>query len=616
MAWSPTFINSGLFDNTPSGNITVPVDNAREIGNVWTDNNALLANYDCSDHFDAGEYIKWSNATGKNFSNKMIGLLDSHKGEPAHTDVILAAFTIKNPEGAQFYKQEFVVYGSYSSDNTVHVVNPSFPSDTLDYFYCEVAITRLARRVWATPTATPTVTNLQVSTVYTNFYKVIQGDIKLETLYYFLRNALFCTGNAHWSNKYYFMVGFYTELKRTYYDYDEGIYKNDDKNAFAGVGLDIDYLEEQFGGSFEPEETDDPNEEPDEPGGGESEEGGGEGDHDKEEDNIPIPDLPPVGAASAGFVHMFKLTLTEMVAFARGMFDPTMWQAIKDFFSDPMDFIAGVMIMPFTPLGDSVRYPKFGNNIWSQAFTLVGNQFFSLDCGSIQVKKYYDSFLDFDSYTKVKIYLPYIGYKDLIADEVMGNTIHVVYHIDVATGDCVAFIEVNDGTYTQVTYQFQGNCGVRVPYGRQSFDAAVSASLNMLGGAAGTALAIGGATVASGGALAPAAAGIAAAQIAGQIGSMTASAVSGQKRTMERAGSIGGSAGYMGIQYPYLIRQIPNQSRPNNYRQLHGYPSNIGGKLSTFQGLTSIEHILLEGIVCTDVEKSEIIEMLKGGVII
>ena len=72
----------------------------------------------------------------------------------------------------------------------------------------------------------------------------------------------------------------------------------------------------------------------------------------------------------------------------------------------------------------------------------------------------------------------------------------------------------------------------------------------------------------------------------------------------------------MGVQFPYLIRQIPNQSRPGNYRQLHGYPSNIGGKLGTFQGYTTIEHILLEGLVCTDTEKSEIIEMLRGGVIL
>lgn len=614
MAWLPTFINGGLFDNTPEGNLTVPFDNARQIGNLWEDGSVLYGNYSCSQKFSQ-TFLPWNAVRGKNFSSKLMGLWNAHRGEPPETDVILYSVTCKNPEGAQYYKQELVVYGSYSSNPLVHVEDPANPYNYLDYFYAEISISRIARRVYDTPTSIPTVTDLQVSNVGTNAEIIIEGNASLEPLFYFLENGYFTCGKVHYNTKYYFGFGFYATNERTFYNSDTLTMDNDTTAAFTGIALDIDYLDEQFGGTFEPEETDDPNEDPDEPGGGESGEGGGDSDHDDSEDNIPDPGLPPIGAADAGFVHMFKLTLTEIVAFARAMFDPTMWQAIKDFFADPMDFISGVMLVPFTPEGDAVRYPKFGSNVWPQAFTLVGNQFYRLDCGTLRCKQYYDSFLDYDSYTKVKIFLPYIGYKDLIADEVMGNNLHVYYNIDVATGDCVAFVEVQDGVNIQVTYQFQGNCGMRVPYGRQSFDAAVSASLNMLGGAAGTALALGGAA-AVGGALAPAAAGIAAAQIAGQIGSMTASAVAGQKRTMERAGSIGGSSGYMGVQYPYLIRQIPNQSRPGNYRELHGYPSNIGGRLETFSGYTSLESILLEGFVATDAEKSEIIEMCKGGIII
>lgn len=607
MAWLPTYVNEGLFNNTPEGNLTVPFDNAREIGNLWTDGSALLCNYSSSE--SDTNYKTWNAARGKSFSNKLIGILNNNHGSSGR-NVILAAYQCKNPEGAQFYKQELVVYGSWFSSEIRHTQDPY---NFLDYYYAEIEVQSIARREWATPTATPTVTNLHVSTVGLNFFVVIQGDISLERFYDFLSKGYFCAGNVHYNNKYYFGVGLYIDTNNIITE--DGQNKKNTKSAFAGVALDIDYLDEVFGGTFEPEATEDPNEEPDEPGGGESGEGGGEGDHDNEEDNIPDPGLPPIGAASAGFVHMFKLTLTDMVAFARTMFDDSLWMALKNWFSDPMDFISGIMLLPFTPEGDTVRYPKFGSNIWPQSFTLVSNQFYRLDCGHLTCKRYYDSFLDYDSYSKVKIFLPYIGYKDLVADEVMGNNLHVYYNIDVATGDCVAFIEINDGEHEQITYQFQGNCGTQVPYGRQSFDAAVNASLSMLTGTASTALAIGGAAAVTGG-MGAVAAGIAAAQISGQIGSMTASAISGSKRTMERSGAVGGSAGYMGVQYPYLIRQIPNQSRPGNYRQLHGYPSNIGGKLNTFQGYTTIEHILLENLVCTDTEKTEIIEMMKGGVII
>lgn len=612
MSWEPHLINSGLFDNTPESNMTVPFDNARQIGTLYTVGAALYCNYSASQTFEPNKWSAsaWNTKRGKSFDGKLADFWEAHHGDGTHSDEILAAVTVKNPTGAQFYKQELVVYGSIVSGNIIHV-DVGSPEDhhELDYYQAEVSITRLARREYATPTAVPTVTDLNVGTVGVTPNVRVSGEIACEGLFYFLSEGLFCAGEVHYSNKYYYGFGFYTEGRRDY-NWTGG---QDRSRAFSGVALEIDYLEQAFGGSFEPEETDDPNEDPDEPGGGESGEGGGDGDHDDSEDNIPIPPLPPVGAADAGFVHMFHMTIAEIQNFAHDMFNATIWQAIKDFFADPMDFIAGVMLLPFAPTGTSMRKPKFGNNVWANAFALVDSQFAEIDMGYMTVKKYYDSFLDFDNFTKVKIFLPYIGYKDLLADEVIGNTLHCVYHVDVATGDCVAFLEINDGTYTQVCYQFQGNCGVRVPYGRLSFDAAVSSSLQLMGGAA--TLAIGGATLATGG-LAGATAGIAVAQIAGQVGTMTADAVAGQKRNFERSVSLGASAGYMGVQYPYIIREIPNQSRPGNYRALHGYPSNLGGTLSQFSGYTCVETIELEGIQCTEPEKEEIIELLRGGVII
>ena len=610
MAWEPTLINGGLFNNTPQSNLTVPFDNAHEVGNSGNISHGVYGYYDKSQTFDSTTFREWPSANGKDFSAKLLNLWYSHAGESMHTDVILASITVKNPVGAQYYKQELVVYGQWISG----VLRRSYgrwgdEEHYLDFQEGSIAITRISRREFATPTAVPTVTDLSTGTWSTNCFVSLGGEIYCENLFYFLTHGKFCAGKFHFNTKYYYGFGFYVQTQRDY-NLNE---PTDHKNSFIGVGLELDYLDEQFGGSFEPEETEDPNEDPDEPGGGESEEGGGGGDQDDSEDNIPIPPLPPFGAADAGFVHMFKLTLSQMVGFATTMFNSSVWQAIKDFFSDPMDFIAGVLIVPFTPTGDQVRYPKFGSNVWPNAYPLVGNQFYEVDMGTLHCPKYYNSFLDFDAFTKIKIFLPYIGYKDLLADEVMDADIHVVYHIDVGTGDCVAFIEVTKDNYTQVCYQFQGNCAVRVPYGRQSFDAAVSSSLSLMGGVG--SLAVGGAMLASGG-LAGAAVGLGVAQIAGQVGSMTADAVAGQKRSMERSGSLGASAGYMGIQYPYLIREIPNQSRPSNYRKLHGYPANLGGNLGSFTGYTAVETIRLDGVACTDAEKSEIVELLRGGVIL
>lgn len=609
MAWSPKFYNGGLFPNIPDGNLTVPVDNAREVGNVYTVGEGLYSNYHSSDTFSE-EYLPWVNANGRSFNDKLIGLLRSHIGDGPHTDILFANFDVKCPALAPYYKQELCVWGSYEAGALQRVDDPETGA-WIEYFQAIVAITKITRRQYATPYSPPTSEDLIVDGVSAQFFYVTGGkEFKyLERLYNFYDSGIFAAGNAHWQNKYYFTFGFYVQNSRTY----DRLEPDEITVDFAGFGLSIDFLDEHFGGDFEPEETEDPNEDPDEPGGGESEEGGGDGDHDDSEDDIPDPGLPPIGAADAGFVHMFHMSVAEMQNFAHDMFDANIWQAIKDFFADPMDFIAGVLLLPFTPEGSTMRKPKFGNNVWANAFTLVSNQFYRQDMGTIHCKKYYDSFLDFDSFSKLKLFLPYIGYKDLLADECMGKDIHVYYNIDCGTGDCVAFVEIIGDGHTQIMYQFQGNCAVRVPYGRQSFDAAVSSSLQLMGGLG--SLALGGAMLASGG-LAGATAGIAAAQIAGQVGAMTADAVNGQKRTMERAGSLGASAGYMGVQYPYLIRQIPNQSRPGNYKRLHGYPANLGGNLGSFPGFTSIESIKLSGIVCTDEEKNEILELLRGGVFV
>lgn len=603
MAWSPDLIVSG---GLYGGGILNQADMdpyALRCQDSYT--YGTTKEYHGNGFSNESEMHNWFQCPGTNWNKVQSTFVDfNNPTDPAH-EFLLAEITVKNPVDAQYYKQSITIYSSILSQPITDIGPGEF--NILNTVYFEFWLTKICRRIYPTPYSDWTEEILAGSiNIGLNGFWYYSGNREIWSPYDYLTTMLKITlGN--FDNGEYWGISYYKEDLRV----DNAV------THYQGFifGFEKDYLDETFGGSFEPEEEEDPNEESDEPGGGESGEGGGDGDHDKTEDNIPDPGLPPIGAASAGFVHMFKLTLTEMVAFARTMFDDNLWLALKNWFSDPMDFIAGVMLVPFTPEGDTVRYPKFGSNIWSQAFTLVSNQFYRIDCGHLICKRYYDSFLDYDSYTKVKIFLPYVGYKDLNADEVMGNDIHVYYNVDVATGDCVAFIEIAADGYVQVTYQFQGNCGMRVPYGRQSYDAAVSASLNMLTGAATTALAIGGAA-ATGGALAPAAAGIAAAQISGQIGSMTASAISGSKRTMERSGAVGGSSGYMGVQFPYLIRQVPNQSRPGNYRQLHGYPSNIGGKLNIFQGYTTVEHILLENLICTDAEKSEIIEMMKGGVII
>ena len=357
----------------------------------------------------------------------------------------------------------------------------------------------------------------------------------------------------------------------------------------------------------------DPNEE--DPGG-ESGEGGGGGQHIQPYVPIPIPGLPTIGPNSAGFVYMLRLTVAQMQQFALDLVRPTWWTALKNFFADPLDFICGIMIVPYEPVSNYSVYPKFGENVFEHAYPQVYQQYTEIDCGGLPVPKYFGSCFDNNPYTELLLWLPYIGYRKLDPDECVGKTIYVKYHCDCLTGDCVAFVmssagEGYDVPFNRVIAQFSGNCGVRVPFGSTSFDAAIAASVQLLGGAVG---AIAGGAL--GAAVGVSGASIGASQIGNSIAGSTVSAVNGSKVTSERSGVSGACAGYLSIQYPYLLRTVPNQSLPKNYQDLEGYPSNIAGPLTKFSGFTAVETIDLNGLSATKEEIDEIKQLLIGGVYI
>ena len=346
-------------------------------------------------------------------------------------------------------------------------------------------------------------------------------------------------------------------------------------------------------------DPDDPNaDDPDYP----SRPGGGGGSHNQSSDPIGVPGLPTIGAQSLGVVTMYKLTSAEMGVFGQEMTASDLWQAVKLFFQNPMDYIIGCTLLPFTPPGDSVWYPKIGGFTFNHAYPIVSSQFIEVDCGSLIIDEYWCSCFDYEPYTQITLWLPYIGYRAIPVDQIMGKTIFVKYHIDCLSGDCIAFVGVSAvGPYgpdiEKVLGQFSGNCAVQMPYGSMTFDQILSSGISMLAGA-GVFAATGG----NGG---------------GDIMANSAmSMLAGVKGEVQQGGTIGSTGGYIGVQKPYIIKRIRRQSLPNNYRSLKGYPSNMYGTLSQLTGYAEVDDIQLNNIPAMESERKEIIELLKGGVLL
>lgn len=413
-------------------------------------------------------------------------------------------------------------------------------------------------------------------------------------------------------------------LYDVFFAYKENLGSGDEYRVLGGFSVfpacqmdDLDFEEDVPPGP----DPDDPNEDDPESTTGED---GGDGSHTPDYDPIPIPPKPTLGASKAGFVTMYTMDYVFMNLFASDFFASDVWEAIRLFFGNPIDTLVGVLLVPFAPDEGTMYYMKWGTVKSHSRYISVANQYFDVDCGEIAVSKYWGSAFDFEPFTKIQIWLPYIGYRDLPVDEIMDHTIHVMYRCDCLTGDCVAFVSTGVVGQTgpqipRVIAQFYGNCGVRVPFGSVSFDSAIAASINLMVGVAG--LAEPGSMNVTEDAKGKQV--IEEVSHSVQLGDFsrltgpTMNVVSAMKPNVQKGGAAGASTGYMSIQKPYLIRRIPRQNLPDGYKDFHGYPANIRSTLGELGGgYAEVDDIQLNNIPAFEDERKEIIAWLKGGVLL
>lgn len=327
--------------------------------------------------------------------------------------------------------------------------------------------------------------------------------------------------------------------------------------------------------------------------GGTSGTGGGTGTFSGTGDAIAIPSLPTLSAVDAGFITLFNPSIAQLGTLASymwsGLFDIDGWRKI---FADPMNAILGLSIVPVNVPSGGAKEVKVGNISTGVMMTVAGSQYVSVDCGTIDVKEYWGAYLDYDPYTKAEIYLPYIGTHALAVDDIMGKSVHVVYHVDVLSGACCAYVQCG-GT---VLYTFIGQCSSSIPITGDNWTNVINGAISIAGSI--------GSMVATGGASAPM-----------EIGNIASTAINTMKPSVEKSGAMGGTGGMMGVQTPYLILTRPRQALPARQNTFTGYPSFITEKLSTLSGYTEVFKIHLENVPATEQELSEIETLLKSGVI-
>lgn len=310
-------------------------------------------------------------------------------------------------------------------------------------------------------------------------------------------------------------------------------------------------------------------------------------------DSIDIPPLPTASASSAGFITLFNPSLSQLNNLANYMWsDLFSLDTFKKIFADPMDCILGLSIVPVKPASAGTSTVKIGNVSTDVSMNKTSSQYVSVDCGTIDVKEYWGAYLDYAPYTQCEIYLPYVGTKQISVDDVMNKAVHVVYHVDILSGACNAYVKCGNS----VLYTFVGQCSSSIPISGNDWTNVLNGAISVAG-KIGLAMATGGATALMSG-----------------LGAAS-SIISSSKPTVERSGAMSSTGGLLGIQKPYLILTRPKQALPENQNKYTGYPSFITMALSDCVGYTEIDSVHLENMSCTDEEAQEIENLLKSGVI-
>lgn len=299
--------------------------------------------------------------------------------------------------------------------------------------------------------------------------------------------------------------------------------------------------------------------------------------------------------------HVYSPFDTALSALGSWLWSSSIIDQIVRLFTNPMEAIMGVHAIYAAPDVSSQEPIVVGNLTSTASAPVVTSQYKSLDCGSVWMTEYFGNVFDYEPYTKISLYLPFIGIVPLSVADVMRAKIGVSYVIDFYTGACVAKVSVERDGVGGVLYEFPGDCSVKYPVSGASYTGLVQSIV----ASAMSALRVGMATEGAPGTAA--------------LGAAAAGATfvgSGQKISISHSGAFSGNHGAMGSKIPYLIISRPITEMADNFELFDGLPANKQVRLDSCSGYTKCKEV---HVVSTGAYKSELDEierLLRSGVIL
>lgn len=303
---------------------------------------------------------------------------------------------------------------------------------------------------------------------------------------------------------------------------------------------------------------------------------------DDENDN----DTSDVSSGIGVLTTTFKMTKERLQQLGRFLWDSNIFDNFSLICNNPIENIISCKSIPLS-LNGTTQKIILGNVDTGVNGDKVSNNFTNQNIGSIAITEKYHNFLDYAPYTNVIIYLPYVGFKELDTNLVMGKTLSISYTVDIITGGCLCQIKSNNVKL----YEFNGNIGIDIPI-TASNRAQVEAGY-----------------ISSG-------IGIASSVASGNIVGAVTSLINSAESQYHYAST--SSPNPMCVASTnrtcYIILDRPTYQTLKSFNHTRGKKCYLTKTINTLKGYTICdEHIDLSGIRATDSEKEELIKILSSG---
>lgn len=363
--------------------------------------------------------------------------------------------------------------------------------------------------------------------------------------------------------------------------------------------------------------------------------------------DISVPVTPDFVANAGDFYNIYLIGTYTAKMFNKWLWSGDLLSTLMKSISQPLQAVIACGAT-FIPVGGySVNGINLGNMTWLKDVSGAGasddtgllrvtNQFVQMYAGSVRINHWFGNAMDYEPFTSIGAYLPFVGEVSWSASEVMDSLVSVYYNVDVVTGAGVCIVQVSKGTNVEnddglikgstssvPLYMYECNLFVNIPLSQSDYSRVYSA---LTSAAIGIPLGIAGIDASNAvmkafnppmrGSQKTAIAQRSVVEGAGVVASNLGSALGNSVIPTTQQGGLGCTAGALGPRKPFVIIRRRNNYMPSGYAEYQGYPSNEKVVLRNVGGFTRVRDVHVSGIPAMSAELDMIEAILKEGVIL